>query len=945
MKYLFILLALLITTASLAQEQGSIVGKITDKELNDDPLPFANILIKGTTKGTTTDFDGLYQIGNIAPGTYIVVISFIGYQTLEIPNVEVVAGKVTEINAGLSQDAQALDEVVITTTVRKESQIALLLEQKNAATIQTKIGSEELSIRGISDVATGLSKASGVATQSNKLYVRGLGDRYNNAYLNGFPLPSLNPKQKLITLDIFPTNIVENLGIFKTYSPLLYGDYAGASVDINTKENPGAGFLQIGLSTGANSNATFGDFFLLNGGKYDFFGIDDGARRIPSIVKAFQRIPDLSYDSRLIPIYQFDTSFNPEERFNNLPNIGLSISGGKRFNFKNEDQLDLLFSLAFSSERNATEDGFETVRNADGEIFRSSLEGFYERYTYKTNATALGSLTYRFDPNNTLSFTTLWVNDTQDELREIAGEPGELDELILSIRRGTYQQNSLITNQLKGQHKFNDRKYVLNWGTAYNYTLGNIPDRRQLFFTELANGDVVFGNIGNPDAGNNQRFWQELTEHDISTNVSLDINFDKDEDGLYKSKLTIGSNVRDKRRNFEANQLNIIFDQLENVPVDINNPDALLNQENFENETYHVLEFQRPQNTYKADFDNYAGFADLQWATSDKFTLLAGIRVEEFTQNIFFRPEGSISLDFLKGTIDETFVLPSLGFKYALSETSNLRFAASKTVTLPLFTETAPFLDEDVFEVTIGNPGLVNSDNYNVDIKYEIFPEAGELIAFTAFAKYLDKPIEKVRTSSANNNNSFINSEDATIFGIEFEYRQKLSKWFGGGEDTGWDNWTFGVNATGMITEVSIDSNTTIDFDLGGSSEPVSIVPTNTKRKLQGASPYIVNADINYAKEFGNHKISSTLDFNFFGDRIYAAGGNTIGDVFEKGFGTLNFNFQDSIGDHWEVSIKGKNLLNPTIERYQDQEDLNREFTVSSFKLGMDFSLGLTYKF
>lgn len=936
MKHKLLLLALFITSFGFAQQKGSIVGKITDKEQNNEPLPFANILLKGTTKGITTSEQGLFAIEDIDPGTYTLVVSFIGYQTLEIPNVVVEAGKITEINAGLSQDAQTLDEVVVTTTVKRESQIALLLEQKNLATFKETIGSVELKELGISDVQSGLAKATGVATQGSRLYVRGLGDRYNNAYLNGLPLPSLDPRKKLIDLDIFPTNIVENLGIFKAYSSLLYGDFAGASVDINTKDNPGDGFFQIGLSVGGNSVALFDDFFLLDGGNLDYFGIDDGTRRIPSIIKAFQKIPELAYDSRLVPIYQFETSLNPQERYSNLPNGSLSISGGKRFVFENDDRLDVLFSASFSSGRTAVENGFETALSSQGGILLSAFSAGIDRWAYTTNSTLLGTLTYRFDENNKIQTTTLMINDTEDELREFIGPSGENDEFNSLIRRGTFRQNALITQQIKGEHKFNDGMYVFNWSGAYNYSLNSVPDRRQVFFSELEDGTILFGNRRNSFSGNTQRFWQELTENDLSGSVSLDINFTKDEDGRYKNRFTFGVNNRDKRRDFEAFQLNYFFDDLANVNVDFNNPDEFLNQQNFEDELYHLEEFQRPQNIYKADLSNNAGFADLQVKLSDKVTLTTGIRIEDFKQNIFYRNEGDVSLQFFNERIDETFFLPSITFKFEANEKTNWRFAASKTVTLPKFTETAPFLDEDIFETTLGNPIVTNSDNYNVDLKYEIFPDAGELISFTVFGKYIENPIEKVRLASASNINTFVNTDEAYVAGLEFEYRQNLKKLFG----ANWDAFTLGFNGTAMFTEVNIDSEITT---FNGSN----IAPTNTSRQLQGASPFIINTDLTYKVESpsGKHKITSTLDYSVFGDRIYSAGGNGVGDIFEQGFSTLNFNFTDAIGEHWEVSLKGRNLLNPTIQRYQDQEDQGIEYTVFRQKLGIDFSLGLTYKF
>lgn len=935
MRKIVTLFALFFVGILFAQETGSITGTLLDKESNNQPLPFANVLIKGTTKGTTTDFDGLYTIENLEPGTYVLEFSFIGYETLDIKDVIVKSNETTTVNTSMAASTAALDEVVIKTTTKKESEAAILLEQKNAVTIQQKIGAQELSKKGVSDVATGLTKATGISKQSDKLYVRGLGDRYNNAYLNGLPIPSLNPKLKLIDLGIFPTDIVENLGIYKTYSPDIYGDFAGASVNIDTKDHPGKGFLEVGFSSGVNSNAVSNDFFLLNGGQYDEWGLDDGSRRVP----VFLDIPNYNYNSTEIDYYPFDTSFNPVKRFN-APDGGMSITGGKTFTVAEDQKLDVLVTGSFSQNHRTALGGNQAAFNSQGESI-TGLGNFknVDRYEYFTNTTLLGSLGYRWNSNNRILATTLFVNDTEDELREFTdGASSEDTDVGIRLRRGTYEQNNLFVQQLTGEHRFKESKYKLGWGAAYNKAKGLIPDRRQLVFTELQNGNLVLGNRTSPDLANNQRFYQELNENDYSGKIDFDINFGKDEDDNFKNVLTVGLAARSKDRDFESNQLNYNLNSLVNQNVDFNNPNAILNETNFLSGEYVVLENLNPTRIYEADLSTIAGYANLQYALTEKLTFNGGVRTELFEQNVFYREQQDLETSpFKTQKIDETFILPSISLKYELNSTSNLRFAASKTVTLPKFTEIAPFLDEDVTEAILGNTILSNSDNYNVDIKWEHFPEqSGELVAATLFGKYIENPIEKVYVASASNVNTFINSDNAIIFGAELEYKKNLGHLFKV-EETIWNNLNFGVNTTIMYTQVEIDP-TIITFN--GSN----IAPTNVERQLQGASPFLVNADIAYAKEFGNHKITSALDFNIFGDRVYSAGGNGVGDIFEKGFGVLNFNFKDEIGKYVEISLKAKNLLNPSIERYQDQEDLRKEFTTYKFDNGINFSLGVTFK-
>ncbi|HET7360615.1 MAG TPA: carboxypeptidase-like regulatory domain-containing protein, partial [Salinimicrobium sp.] len=222
MKNYFLFIALITTSILQAQylETGSIAGKLTDKEMNGMPLPFANVIIKGTTIGTVTDYDGLYTIEDIEPGTYTLVFSFVGYETITIPNVEVMGGKVTEINTALGTSAAALEEVVITTVAREGSEFAMLLEQKKAITIKESIGAQKLAKMGVSDAAAATTKISGVSSSeaSGDIYVRGLGNRYLSTTLNGLPIPSDDVARKNIDLELFPARVIQSLGISKTYS-------------------------------------------------------------------------------------------------------------------------------------------------------------------------------------------------------------------------------------------------------------------------------------------------------------------------------------------------------------------------------------------------------------------------------------------------------------------------------------------------------------------------------------------------------------------------------------------------------------------------------------------------------------------------------------------------------------------------------------------------------
>src|SRR5690606_38848645 len=208
---------------------------------------------------------------NLSPGSYTLIYSFVGYETQEIV-VEVTANKVTTVNVPMGASAASLDEVVITTTTRKESEVALLLDQKKAIEIKQTIGAQELSRKGVGDVAAAVTKTTGVSKQegSNTIYVRGLGDRYNSTSINGLPVTSNDPEKKNISLDIFSTDIVEFISIDKVYGPQMSGDFAGGNVDITSMNYKGKGMFEISLGSTIGSNAI---------GKYNDFNLQDGPSR------------------------------------------------------------------------------------------------------------------------------------------------------------------------------------------------------------------------------------------------------------------------------------------------------------------------------------------------------------------------------------------------------------------------------------------------------------------------------------------------------------------------------------------------------------------------------------------------------------------------------------------------------------------------------------------
>ena len=290
MKLYILLFIGLFTGHFLFGANGNISGVVTENvEGKSEPVPFVNVYIQGTTIGALTDFDGKYQI-SVAPGKYNLVFKFIGYKTDTVENLEVNNGGVIALNHQLSKNEVVLKAAVVEAKADRTSENLLLVERKEATELIQTIGSKELSKKGASNAADGLKKVVGLSTIGNKyLQVRGLGDRYNAAYLNGLAVPSPDPDRKVIGMDLFPTDIVENISVTKGYRPDYYGDFTGGAIDINTLSYSEDAFIKVSLSTGLNTNTTFKTFKTYDGGSTDFLGLDDGTRNLDESI-IFQKM-------------------------------------------------------------------------------------------------------------------------------------------------------------------------------------------------------------------------------------------------------------------------------------------------------------------------------------------------------------------------------------------------------------------------------------------------------------------------------------------------------------------------------------------------------------------------------------------------------------------------------------------------------------------------------
>lgn len=913
MKRNLIALFLLTSAALSAQVSIDVKGTLFN-QTTQSPLANTSFTITDLNIHATTDENGNYLV-SLPDDVYEIEVIVDGFQAMKHSLADESALNVYLSPVDIKDQNIDLSTAVITATRNRSTEANLLSAQRRSVNLVQAIGKQELDRKGVADVASAVTKISGISKQegTNSLFIRGLGDRYNSSTMNGLPIPSNDPEYKNIDMSLFPTDIVEYISVDKVYSGRFFGDFAGGNVDIVSKEPTHKPFFKVGLSGGLNSNAFGkGDFKLQQGP--NFWGFNTSKR--PSSLNSFG----------------FQNNLNPESK--PTWNGGLELQGGGRLKL-GSGRLGVFASASFSNNSSAIDEGRSKAVNAQG-VARKDFDSFISN-SYTTNATGLLNLNYEINSKNTLKYSGLYINSSNQKLEEYQGKSIDVgDDNPVFIRRGTYVKNALFINQLLGKHQVSDR-LTLNWAAGYNSIKSDMPDRIQNTLKDLGNGYIVANN----STSDNNRYFQTLDESEVVGKVELDYKFGQAGDD-YKGLLTVGYNGRQKKRELEAVQFNLKANYPHNQTIiDVHNLDAFFNQTNFDQGYFSMSTYSGnsivPQ-YYEGDQSIHGGFANVQYKFNDRFTAVLGLRAETIEQKVKWNT--SLDSSGSENTFDDVMFLPSVLLKYELNNKQNLRLAASKTYTLPQFKERALFMYEDVTETVFGWPTVYASTDYNLDLKWELFPTSGELISFTAFGKYIVDPINKLTIASSTNDLSYANTGDwGYILGTEVEIRKNLFK-FSAYEPSAL---SIGLNASYAYSNQELNSDKIFKETVLPNGSRLNANFTNKEDAFQGASDLILNADLTFSKEWSRGgSVMATVAYNYFSDRIYALGTNEKGNQIDKGFGTLDFILRTKVTKNLGINFSAKNLLNPAIDRVQD--NATGSVNILHYKKGSNYGLSLTYE-
>lgn len=884
--FFFILLLVLSTMTAMA---GNIKGTVLDKQTKE-PLTGATIQITGTAQGVVADINGNYTL-NVNDGTYTITVRYIGYKDILLNSIKVKAE--TLLNFEMESDAQALGEVSVVAKKNLEGERALQMERQKATLAIENLGAKEMSIKGISNVEEGVKKITGISIASaGQLIVRGLGDRYSTTTLNGLPIASPNPDNKLIPLDIFPASTVQNITVSKVYDASAFADYSGAHIDISTKENVGSDFLSISFNAGGKFNTLGKDFYRMDR--------DGSLFKTPSLD---QKLIDMSltdFEEYARHNRLFNTSFQVSKK-TALPEFGGNIGFGKRFTLGG-NEVSVLGSIGVSNDLQTMDNASIRTLEATG----NTLNEFnYDSYSNELKIAALGNLGYSFRTSDHIGYTLFYARNAIDTYMRREGVDYEDHHLIGS--NNVTHIYSLQNHQVNGKHYFG-KQWDLNWSGSYSKTSSDEPDRRQVMFIREDDQIKLF----KLNRQETMRYFGSLNEDEWVGDLTASYRFGDN------NKLQAGFTYKDKNRDYMGTRFYYNLNKLNPTITDIYDTDSFLNMENVENGSITIDRKKQPKDSYTAGNSIYAGYIATEYYPVAPLLVNLGVRYEISKQWVDYYTDGGKAE---RSELNKNDLFPSLNMKYQMNEKNSLRFAFSRTVTRPSFIEMAPFLYQESYGSAQirGNADLQNGYNYNIDLRYELFEKNGDMLSITAYYKHLKAPIERVQTLSGGSAvHSFRNADNGMATGVEIEFRKEIVK-----------DLRFGVNGSYMYTNVKLPE--------GGAY-------TNSQRALQGASPYLANADLTYSPAFSNDRqLSVALLYNLQGPRIHSVGISGLGDIKQQPVHTLNFTGSYRFNRRFAVKLQVNDLLNQDILFKQEVPTTGDKVEVERFRKGTGFEVGFSY--
>ncbi len=811
--------------------------------------------------------------------------------------------------------------------------------QRETSQVASFLSSQDLARQGDANAALALSRLSGLSVVDGKFaYVRGLGDRYSAALLNGSALPSPEPLRRTVPLDLFPSGVLDGAVVQKTYSADLPGEFGGGLIDLRTLRRPLAPFVKVKIGSGYNTESTLSSGLLVRGSESDWSGYDDGLRDLPA---PLARLATSGVSLNALSPAEIEAAgeslvngpLSVIQRQDMDPGFESSVEGGTVFDYGDFD-IGLIGVAGY-------EQGWTTElarrQFVEGGVVGSDLD--VTETTFNATVNALGSVSVGFGEQE-VSATVFYVHDTSKEAQISTGFDFNEGADVFDESSGWFERE-LTYLQLAGEHVFGD--FEASWRGSFSESTRNAPYERSLRrFIDEESGLPVYNKTGNY-----RLRFSDLTDQVEGFGGDLVYRFDISP--FREATLSAGFDYANTERAYNALSLRFIGGNTSLPEVEGLRPDFLFSPDNIDPARFVLQEVTTPNDSYGAQLEVNAAYVQVEADLTDYIQATLGVRQEDANEQVqTFDRFGNLGAGAVN--LNNKYVLPSATLTWNFLDDLQLRLAYSETIARPQFRELAlsSYIDPQTDRVYRGNSELIDSELTNYDVRLEYYMGRNQFVTGAVFFKEIENPIEEYQfsTSTFVFETTFINSPKAELLGGELEYRTRFDMPF---EGDFWQDrdWLFSANYTYTQSEIVAAPTDLIFEPVTGQFITADLFGIDGAA-LQGTPKNILNLQFGWESDVEQ----LTLLLGWVDKRILQRGiplpGRELPDVIEDPGVQLDLVYRrDFVLRDRDVTLglSARNLLNEANEEFQENGGALGRTEFNTYERGMSISASLTAKF
>jgi outer membrane receptor protein involved in Fe transport len=902
-----------------------------------EPLIGATVTVKGSAIGAVTDVDGYYDIQGLSGEKQTLEFRYLSYRTVEIKCET--TEPVTHVDVLMESDDVGLSEVFVSARMRQNTETAMLTTVKSLPQVTSGISAAQIAKSPDRTAAEVVRRIPGATIIDDRfLIVRGLAQRYNNAWINGLAVPSTETDSRAFPLDLVPSGQIDNLLVYKSPSPEIPGDFSGGFMKIVSKGVPDENSTELVYTTGFNTR-THGNGFRMNpGSSTDFAGFDLNKRTLSSRFPAhLDAVTDPGEISRLTK-----EGFNNDWRIKTItpfPDQRLSLMIARRRDTDGDQTIGNITTLTYSN----TLKGVEGMKNARYGIYSARtdapvfLDNYYDnQYSNDVRLGVLHNWSFILNPFHRIEFKNLFNMLGRNRLTERTGIKDMSSMYYREQTEMLYSSRLTYSGQFSGVHDFSPNR-SLNWDTGYSYAGKSEPDRR-IVTSQAGVGSI--DDIPVPTGNDNiSRYFQNLHDHTLSFAANYRRTFTAIP---FRPALKTGIYGEYHKRNYRVREFMYRYDNLsyDERQLYLRLPfEEMLSEQYLGADKVYIDEITRKTNNYDASVLHGAGYAALEIPLGKLTTVYAGVRIENHHTELTRDRSDAADLTLMtKKKINDLDWLPSINLTHKFSERHQLRAAYGRSLNRPELRELSPvvYFDFDLFSEIGGNENLKKAIIDNLDLRYEFYPAFGETVSLGIFYKHFKNPVEWTFIDMGGSlRYNYENAEAADSRGIELDVRKKL-------DFIGMQDFSLILNAALIESRVRF---------------PAGEIVSEPDRPMQGQSPYVINAGLYWQSEKAG--INASLLYNRIGKRITGLGKSNstdnnlntmIPNAYELPRNALDLTIGKMLGKRVEIRCSVKDILSEDVlyKQYPKFETggqiYEREQITRQYNPGQSVSLGISYR-